>query len=285
MSRTATRPATDTDAEPVDGAPDPAIPPAEDAAALRWVPKAIAELGVVAVPTNVVGEFTMDWGDSKRTDSSAGAPPVSHAYASAGAYTVTLTQGDAIVAKTQVVIRAGKGPAVTAAPAADNPNIIELTFADDPAEIASQYAITWNVGGVAEVVFAPKGTVLSHGYTAGDHVIVVRDLYTRRAVRLEVTVVDATFDPDFSATQGENTMTALVTLTAVATVKDVLVDWGDGQQSTVAAAEVGGKATHAYAANDTYIIQVVYADGSTDGSARTVTIPFPARDGRGSNRP
>jgi hypothetical protein len=254
-----------------------------DAPVIRWAPAALTERGVVAVVLNLTGAFTVHWGDGGTTDSTGGGGALRHTFSSPGPYTFTAKQGGGIVAKTHAFVRDGLKPAVTFAAASDNPNIVEATFNDDPAELVSSYEVTWATG-VVETFFAPKGTVRSHGYAAGTHTIVVRDLYTGRVSSTDVVVVDPTYDPDFSLAKGANATTALLTLTAVATAKDVLVDWGDGTQETIPAAKPDDKRTHPYAVAGTYIVQVLYADNSTDGSAHDVTIPFPARD-KGNNRP
>lgn len=240
-----------------------------------WTPAALVERGVVVLLSgDATGADTIDWGDGTRAPASGAA--LRHTYTDGRSYTVTALKGATVVGRETLHVRDGLKPAVTFAPAADNSNIVELTVNAEPADLISLYSVLWEPAGTAELKYLAKGDKLSHGFSAGDHPISVKDMHTGRALRETVTVVDPTYDPDFSVAKGADAMTAEVTLTTVETIKEILVDWGNGEQTNIPAPAVGTKVSHPYKANDTYIIQVVYADGSTDGSARAVTIPFPA---------
>lgn len=207
--------------------------------------------------------------------------PVMHVYPAPGAYIVTARKLDgSLAASVQVFIRTGTIPQVTWSAAADNPNIIEFTFDDDPATLISQYHVDFGDGSQQTDLIAPNGTIHSHAYKAGTYTASVRDQQAMRGGRYTVTVNDPEYDPDFKIGQGGNRNTVVAEITRLVTSgKDVLIDWGDGAQSTIPASEaaVGVKRDHVYDTADTYIIQCVYADGSTDGSARSVTIPWPLR--------
>ncbi|WP_367139618.1 hypothetical protein [Saccharothrix sp. HUAS TT1] len=259
-------------------------------AVLLWVPAALRERGVVLALTGLTGSVDLDFGDG--TDpvrTAAGAPPIPHTYTTAGrAYLATAWQDGDLVAEAQIVVRAGLAPAVTFATAADNPNIVEATVTADPADLVSRYEFTWGVDGPVETLYAPKGTVLRHGFHAGTHTITVRDLHTGRVSSTDVEVTDLQYDPDFDLSQGADVRTAQLTVTASAEAKELLIDWGDGEQSTIPApadgdTNVGQKRSHTYTRDDTYIVQLVYSDGSTDGSSKTVTIPFPAPPATGDD--
>ncbi|KGI79389.1 hypothetical protein IL38_24140 [Actinopolyspora erythraea] len=244
---------------------------------IRWAPAAKTALGIVATPLGVTGEYRMHWGDGTHVDGAGQSPVARHVYPAAGSYTLTLVQNEAMVAQQQVHVRATLEPQVTLSPASDNPNIIDALFDDDPEELASRYELVWEDGATPVQLWAPKGTVTSHGYQAGTYTVTIRDLHTGRAKQEQITVQDPVYDPDFSLGKGGDVRTARAEITHLETSgKDVLLDWGDGAQTTLPAAKVGDTANHAYTADDTYIVQCVYVDGSTDGSARTVTIPFPA---------
>lgn len=250
---------------------------------IRVVASAIRPLGVVAIALQVTDAYEMHWGDGTYSGGS-GSVPLNHTYPAASVYTITVRQGDTVVAQRRVNVRNTMKPVVTFAPNADNPNFIEATFDDDPADVVSQYRIRWEEG-QEETLFAPKGTVRRHGFPAGTHEIFVQDLHTGRSMTESVEVTDPEYDPDFSLARGADTNTADLTITKLATVKEVLIDWGDGKQSTISAPAVGTKSSHTYTANNTYIIQLVYSDGSTDGSSRVVTIPFvEAASGAGEQR-
>jgi hypothetical protein len=248
----------------------------DTAAALKWRPSAIAKMGVVAIATGVTGPFDLAWGDGTITQGTANVP-VSHTYTNARAYTATVRQEGTIIAQAQVVVRDSLTPTVTFTAQASNPNFIDATFNDEPADVVSKYRILWEPG-QSEELFAPKGTKKTHGYPAGDHDVLVQDLFTGRVLRETITVKDKEYDPDFKVEKGSDTSTALLTLTRVLATpaKNVVIDWGDGDQTTIDAAAVDKTASHKYIDPDNYIIQCVYADGSTEGSARVVTIPFPA---------
>lgn len=242
---------------------------------IKWAPASLVERGIVAILTGTAASAdTVDWGDG--TTSTASGATLRHTFAEARAYTVTALQGTTAVARETVFVRDGLAAEVALAPASDNPNIVELTVNSEPADMVSRYSIQWTPDGQPELHYLPKGAVVSHGFAAGDHPVVVRDLHTGRALRETVTVTDPSFDPDFSIAKGADVMTAEITLSVVGTVKEILVDWGDGEQTKIPTPAVGAKHSHTYAANDTYIIQVLYSDASTDGAARVVTIPFAA---------
>lgn len=243
---------------------------------LYWAPSPTKALGVAAVAAEVTGSFTLHWGDGTTVDGATAGTPLHHTYTGAGAYVAAAVQAGATVARVQVFVRPGLAPAITFAAAADNPNIIEATVGDEPAELVSRYRIAWGDGSAAQELVAEKGQVISHGFKAGTYTITVTDLRTRRVLREQQVVTDAEYDPDFTLAKGADANTARATLSRVLAdpAKDVLLDWGDGEQTTLPAAKVGDHADHTYAAADTYLVQCVYTDGSTDGSAKTVTIPF-----------
>lgn len=274
---------------------------ADAAAVVLWYPSPVTARGIVALPNNVAGACVLGWGDNTYTETSGGAPASTHAYASGGAYKLTVYQDAAdappelvldtvylphaperamaLIAEEQVSIRDGMAPTIAFAPDASNPNLIIATVNDQPARMVSEYEITWAAGEV-ETKYLPHGTTARHGFKAGTHTVTVRDLHTRRALTQDLEVKDKEYDPDFTFAKGANTMTVEITLSKVGTKKDVLIDWGDGDQTPMPAAEVGQKTSHPYLDANDYIVQCVYADGSTDGSARLVTVPFPARAAR-----
>lgn len=253
--------------------------PTADDPDIKLVPAAVTERGVVAYVLNAPTVDTIDWGDGTRSVYSSAAAV--HAYASAKAYTVTALAGETVVASRQVYVRDGLAPNVTFAPDANNPNLIVATFGDDPEDLVSKYEVTWEAGAV-ETLFAAKGTTRSHGFRAGTHTIVVRDLHTRRVLTEDIEVKDKTYDPDFDFAKGADTMTVEITLKNVKTKKEIVLAWGDGDQTLVPASEAvdGTKKSHTFLDADSYIVQCVYKDGSTEGSADLVTVPFPARAGR-----
>lgn len=254
--------------------------PTADDPALKVAASPVTERGVAALALNAPTVDAIDWGDGSRSPYSGRG--VFHTYASAKAYTVTALDGDTIVATAQVFVRDGLTPNVTFAADAGNPNMIIATFNDDPADLISRYEVTWAPGAVEEVV-AAKGTTKTHGFQAGDHTIVVRDMHSGRVLSEDITVKDKEYDPDFTLVKGADANTALLEITRLVTAgKELLVDWGDYTQTTITAADakVGFKVSHPYAAADTYLVQLVYSDGSTEGSARVVTIPFPAARSR-----
>lgn len=254
---------------------------ADDTPFVAWRPAPTAQHAVVATAANLTGDFTIHWGDGSSADSAVGAAPVKHVYPGVGVYAVTVEQGGQRKTQAGVGIRDGLAPNITVAARDDNPNIIEVTFNDEPVAIVSHYHVQWVKDGPTETVVGVKGTRITHGYAAGTYEFTVADMLTRRHFRQQLTVVDKTYDPDFTIAQGANDMTVDLTVSAAAEAKDLLIDWGGGSQATIPApgpggSNVGQKRSHTFASADTYIVQLVYSNGSTDGSARTVVIPFPA---------
>lgn len=251
--------------------PDPRADPT-----VKVVPAVITERGVVAMVLNAPTVDTIDWGDGTRSPYSGAA--LVHTYPSAKAYSINALAGEALMASGQVYVRDGLAPNVTFAADTNNPNLIIATFNDEPEDLISKYEITWEPGAVEEIV-AVKGTTKSHGFRAGDHTIVIRDLHSGRVLSKDITVVDKEYDPDFTVVKGADVNTALLEVTKLVTPgKELLIDWDDYTQTTVpdASAAVGHQESHAYSEAGDYLVQLVYSDGSTEGSAQLVTIPFPA---------
>lgn len=242
---------------------------------IKWVASATVERGVVLVPLNITGTVELSFGDGTTPTTGASGIPVHHTYAAPGAYTVSARQGENVVARAQVFVRDGLTPAVTLSAGADNPLFWDLTVNADPESMISQFEVRWGDGSAPQIVAAPKGTKVSHGYQAGDYPVTVIDRHSGRWLTQDITVSAPTYDPDFTATKGADAMTVEITLTTVGTPgKEVLVDFGDFSQEVITNGQVGAKVSHKYAAADSYLVQVVYSDGSTAGSSRLVTVPF-----------
>lgn len=244
-------------------------------------------LSVIAVWTGDA-EVLIHFGDGTPAAAAGRGPvatrrPIRHAYTTPRAYTVTantavtdpvtgaVTEGPQAAA-VQVYVRPGTAPAVQIAAADDNQQIIEATWNDEPAELISGYVVDHGDGESSTVVGAP-GTVVSHGYRPGTYTIGVKDVQADRWLRTTVDVQAPQYDPEFAITGQGRAATATITR-LVTPAKAVLIDWGDGDQSTITGAAVGDAVSHDYTADDTYIVQCVYSDGSTDGSAQVVTVPL-----------
>lgn len=246
---------------------------------IKWTPAALVPRAVIAVLGGAASAAdTVDWGDGTRSPATGAA--VRHTYPEPRAYAITALQGETPLARETVKVRDGLKPAIAFAPSTDNPNLIEATIASEPEDMISEYKVTWEAGAV-DRFYGPKGTVKVHGFQAGTHTVSYRDLHTGRSGATEVVVVDKEYDPDFSIGKGANVNTALLEVTKLAVPgKELVIDWGDYIQSTVPAesAAVGFQVSHHYPDPGDFIVQLVYADGSTEGSARLITIPFPAVD-------
>lgn len=218
---------------------------------------------------------TLHWGDGTSIPYSWAERPVRHTYEAAGAYTVTLRGADgAVIDAQRIFARTGEAPVVTFTADADNPNIIDATWGDEPADLTGQYDLDWDDGTEVQTVTAAHGRVVSHGLRAGDYTIRIYDRDARRWGRYPITVHDKQYDPEFELTRLDERTVKLTVTRLVTPGKDVLVDWGDGTQDTIGTAQVGSEVQHSWDFDDVYIVQCVYADGSTDGSADTVEIPW-----------
>ncbi|HLT10302.1 MAG TPA: cellulose binding domain-containing protein [Micromonosporaceae bacterium] len=219
----------------------------------------------------------IDWGDGTGRARLAPGHGAEHTYAVPGAVTITLFDLDGVERDRQVLfVRSGTGPAVAFNPGADNPNIIDITWSETERDLVSAYTVDYGDADPIEVVTAPYGHVKSRAYRAGDYTARLYDQQAMRWGRFEFTVHDPVYDPEFTLRQGDDRYTVIATLTRLETPgKEVLIDWGDGLQDRLPAAQVGTEVSHVYGIDDYYIIQCGYADGSTDGSAQSVEIPWP----------
>lgn len=264
---------TDTDTGTVAVLDDPRAEPV-----IHWTSAALKELTVVAVVAGGTGSYTLHWGDGTSADVPAGSAPLAHTYPGPRTYAASLRQGTVEAASTQIWVRPDTSPQFSLAAPAGEHNIVELTIEADPQDMVGRYAIDWQDGGPVETLLAAKGTVVRHGYPAGEHTVAVTDLLTNRSGTKVVTVTDPAYDPDFVLRQGTDANTAELELTVLGTAKPVLVDWGDGKQQTIDAPAVGTKVSHSYTEPAVYLVQGVYADGTGSGAVKAVTIPFPGKD-------
>lgn len=209
-----------------------------------------------------------------------------HVYAQPGAYTLTLKGGAEVLATERIFARSGDAPAITWAAGADNPNFIDFTWAETPADLVSTYDVIWGDGAANATVTAPAGHVASHGYAAGDYTVKVYDQQARRWGRYDISVHDKVYDPNLTVEQGTGRYEAVATISAIASPgKEVKVWWGDGTDPDVVAnPQVGTQVRHIYDFDDTYMVQVGYADGTGEGGAVFINIPWPAKGTKPASR-
>lgn len=211
---------------------------------------------------------------------------VQHVYAQAGAYTVTLKSGTKVLAVDRVFTRSGDAPAVAWAPGSDNPNFIDFTWNDVPEDLVSTYDIVWGDGEPNAVVTAPSGFVKAHGYAAGDYTVKIFDRQARRWGQYDITVHDKTYNPDLTVAQGASRYEAVATISRIETPgKEVKVWWGDGlDPDIIANAQLGDQVRHTYDFDDTYMVQIAYSDGTGEGGASFIEIPWPPKGVKPTSR-
>lgn len=235
---------------------------------IHWAPSTLIERGVVVLLHEGTAD-TIDWGDGTSSPYVGGAQY--HTYNRANAYVVTVKSGDMVVANEAVHVRDGLTPDVVIDDG--EPNVVSVYVSGLPIEVVHTLTIDWGDGSAPQRDNWRSGQVIRHNYRAGSYVLSISDDVTRRSGQYEVMVTDRVGDPDFCITKDVTAPSITLTITNLVTpTKDLLVDWGDFTRAVIPAAQAGSAISHTYSGNGKFIVQLVYADGSTIGCAQLVEI-------------
>lgn len=250
--------------------------PAPAAPQLYWDASALVERGVVVYLHETTAD-TIQWGDG--TTSPYNGVPVTHVYDRPHAYVVTAMSGDTAVTRLAVYVRAGIKPAIVVDESV--PNTAVLFVSGLPLEILHELRIDWGDGSSPQVGKWWTGQEIRHAYASGSYDITISDAVTGRIGRYPITVSGRLDDPVFTVTQRDQSLGVTISVSSLSSPgKALVIDWGDFNTATIPAAQVGSTASHSYSGPGQVILQLAYADGSTDGSAQLISVPLP--DGRDS---
>lgn len=202
-----------------------------------------------------------------------------YTYPAAGPYALNVTRiGETEPAATLMlnVVDAVVPNVTIAAPA--NTQSIRVTFNDPEMPVVARYTVDWTPTESQEVLAEPNMYV-ERLFTPGTYPIRVTDHWSALSVTQNVTVAAVTDDPGFSLAEdtsdaGRMTVELEVLAAASAAPGDTLtIDWGDGDTETVAAV-VGTTASHAYAYDDEYMVELSYTNDPSDNTTQFVWLPF-----------
>lgn len=228
-----------------------------------------------------IASYSWSFGDG--TPAGSGATPT-HAYASAGTYSVTLTVTDSrgvsgAVTQDVTVLAANQSPTASFTTSANGMTVaVNGVASSDPDGSIASYSWNWGDG-----TAAATGATASHTYaTPGDHTITLTVTDDRGATATTTRQVTATHaDPSASFTAAASGLRVDVDAAASAASDGATLsyawNWGDGASGS------GRTANHSYAAGGTYTITLTVTDslGATATTTRELTvsqIAFAARD-------
>lgn len=228
--------------------------------------------------------WSIDWGDGTTGTATGRTGSVGHAFAAAGAKTVTVTatddDGATHVRTVSATVQARTLDATVNAPAwADEGSTHQVTFSAAGTDTVSGWTVNWGDGTTSTL--AAGTTSAGHAYAnegAFTVTVTATGTYTSDAATAAVTVLNvaptATASGNATATEGSPYTLDLSAadpgaLDAIAWT----IDWGDG--TTTAATGRAAVATHVYGDNGVYTVKATARDDgnlSAGAGGRTVTV-------------
>jgi hypothetical protein len=247
-------------------------------ASIKWYPDRTVPRKGKARVLDVPQAYTLSFGDGNTIAKDAD-DVYPYTYAVAGPYALTVI----LVGETEPVtslllnVLDATVPNVTiSAPA--NTQKIRVAFNDPEMPVVGRYTVDWTPT-ESEDVLAEPNKYVERLFAPGTYPIRVTDHWSALSVTQDVVVTAAADDPGFSLaedTSDVSRMTVELEVLAVpsaAPEETLTVDWGDGQTETLAAV-VGTTASHAYAYDDEYMVELAYTAEPAKNTTQFVWLPF-----------
>jgi PKD repeat protein len=225
-------------------------------------------------PDGTIASYSWNWGDSSPAGTAATA---THPYATAGAYTVTLTvtdnRGGTHSVSKPITIAPNQIPVAAFVSTVDQQSVsVDGAASADPDGTIASYAWNWGDGSPAG-----SGSTATHTYSgAGVHTVtltVTDNLGATGTISHDVTTTAAPNAAPIAAFTATSAGRVISVAGAGSTDSDGTIaayswNWGDGS-----AAGSGASASHPYAADGTYTVTLTVTDddGATGTVSRDVT--------------
>jgi len=245
---------------------------------IKWYPDRTVPRKGKARVIDVPQAYVLSFGDGNTIAKDAD-DVYPYTYAAPGPYALSVT----LVGETEPVtslllnVLDATVPNVTiSAPA--NTQKIRVAFNDPEMPVVGRYTVDWTPTDSEDVLAEPNKYV-ERLFAPGTYPIRVTDHWSALSVVQDVVVTAVANDPGFSLAEDTSDVSRMtveleVLTAASAAPEDTLtVDWGDGATVTTAAV-VGTTATHTYAYDDEYMVELSYTDDPETNTTQFVWLPF-----------